>query len=288
MTGIWSYNTSRQTPSLDGCRRKVERAKHHIDNITADARSFLTSCGYRLRRDHQGDPPWLILTVEEVNLPQVPEQFSIVAGEAIYQLRTTLDHLVFELIRLQNHEPTRKNSWPILTQKNIPVFERKTKGVSPSALQLIESLQPYQMGDRYEEHTLWRLRELNDWDKHRFVIRTFLAAYHGIEIEWTDDAGRSQKFSESGSEEIKRGDEFRVGPGRGIRPETEIDIKTSSFIVFEDIAGFNSKPIGTTLDELADEVARIVESFSEFSCSAPGFLDRLKGTVNLRPHRRVP
>ena len=176
MTGIWSYNTSRQTPSLDGCRRKVERAKHHIEIITADARSFLASCGYRFRRDHQGDPPSLILTVEEVNLPQVPEQFSIVAGEAIYQLRTTLDHLVFELIRSQNQVPTRKNSWPILTKKNMLDFEHKTKGVPPSALKLIESLQPYQMGARYKEHTLWCLRELNDWDKHNFVIRTFLAA----------------------------------------------------------------------------------------------------------------
>ncbi len=263
MTGIWSYNTSRQTPSLDGCRKKVERAKHHIEIITADARSFLASCGYRFRRDHQGDPPSLILTVEEVNLPQVPEQFSIVAGEAIYQLRNTLDHLVFELIRSQNQVPTRKNSWPILTKKNMLDFERKTKGVPPSALKLIESLQSYQMGARYKEHTLWCLRELNDWDKHNFVIRTLLAAHHGIEIEWTDDAGRPQKFSVSQSEKIKCGDEFCIGPRMGIRPETEVDIKTSSFIVFEDIAGFHSEPIGTTLDELADELARIVESFSD-------------------------
>ena len=263
MTGIWSFDTRRQPPSLDGCRRKVERAKHHIENITADARSFLASCGYRFRRDHQGDPPSLILTVEQINLPQVPEQFSIVAGEAIYQLRTTLDHLVFELIRSQNQVPTRKNSWPILTKKHMMAFEGKTKGVSPSALKLIESLQPYQMGVRYKDHTLWRLRELNDWDKHNFVIRTFLAAHHGIEIKWTDDAGRLQKLSMSRSENIKRGDEFCIGPRMGIRPETEVDLKTSSFIVFEDIAGFHSEPIGTTLDELADEVARIVESFSD-------------------------
>ena len=266
MTGIWSYNTSRQTPSLGGCRRKVERAKQHIENITADARSFLASCGYRLRRDHQGDPSSLILTVEEVNLPQVPEQFSIVAGEAIYQLRTTLDHLVFELIRSHNHVPTRKNSWPSLTQINMLDFERKTKGVSPAALKLIESLQPYQMGARYKEHTLWRLRELNDWDKHNFVIRTFLAAHHGIEIKWTDDDGRPREFSASRSREIKRGDKFRVGPGIGIRPETEVDVKTKPFLVFEHIADLHSEPIGITLNELADDVAGIVKSFrGEFS-----------------------
>ena len=266
MGGIWSWDTSRQSPSLDGCRRKLERAKHHIKNIIADEKCFLDSCGYRFRRDHQGEPPWLILTVEEVNLPQVPEQFSIVAGEAIYQLRTTLDHLIFELIRSQEHDPTRDNSWPILTQENMPVFERKARGVSPSALKRIKSLQPYQMGSRYEEHTLWRLRELNDWDKHNFVVRTFLAAHHGIEIEWTDDTDRPRMFSESRDQEIKLGDKFCLGPGIGISPETEVDIKTKSFIVFEDIAGLHPEPIGTTLDELADKVAEIVESFSdEFS-----------------------
>ena len=266
MGGTWSWDTSRQSPSLDGCRRKLERAKHHIKNIIADEKCFLASCGYRFRRDHQGDPLWLILTVEEVNLPQVPEQFSIVAGEAIYQLRTTLDHLLFELIRSQEHVPTKDNSWPIMTQENMLVFERKTRGVSASARRLIESLQPYQMGDRYKEHTLWRLRKLNDWDKHNFVVRTFLAAHHGIEVEWTNDAGRPQMFGESRSQEIKRGDEFRVGPGMGIRPETEVDIKTKSFIVFEDIAGLHPEPIGTTLDELAGKVAEIVERFSdEFS-----------------------
>ena len=119
MAGIWSWNESRQAPSLDGCRRKLARANHHIENIAADERSFLDSlsCGYGFRRDFHGYPPSLILTVEKINFPQVPDNLSIVAGEAIYQLRTTLDHLVFELIRAQSNEPTRDNAWPIHTKK---------------------------------------------------------------------------------------------------------------------------------------------------------------------------
>ena len=273
--GIWKWNTSPQAPSLDGCRRKLKRAKHLIENITAEGRSFLASCGYRCRRDHQGDPPSLILTVEEVNFPPAPDRFSILAGEAIYQLRTTLDHLVFELIRTQKNEPNRENSWPILKQENTKVFKDKTKGVSASARKRIESHQPYQMGDHYKEHTLWRLRELHDWDKHNFVVRTFLAVPHGIEIEWTNDAGRSQTCSSYGSEEIQLGDEFYFGPATGIRPETKIDIKTKPFIVFEDIrvskdvtdtVGLPFEPISKTLNELAYEVTRIADSFSgEFS-----------------------
>ena len=120
------------------------------------------------------------------------------------------------------------------------VFKRKTMGVSPSALKLIESHQPYQMGREYRKHTLWRLRELNNWDKHNFVIRTFLATHHGIEIEWTDDLGRPRRFADSRSEKIRRGDECCIGTRMGIRPDTELDINTNTFIVFEDITGLHS------------------------------------------------
>ena len=129
------------------------------------------------------------MTVEEVNFPPVPDYFSILTGEAVYHLRSTLDHLVAELIRANNCKPSRQSMWPVLPTKHESSLKTKIKGVSTTAHKLIESFQPYSLGTRYKEHSLWKLNELSNWDKHNFLIRAFLARPGGIVIEWGQGKG---------------------------------------------------------------------------------------------------
>ena len=96
MSGTLSWNTTRNSPSLDGPLRKIERANEHIKNLSTNVNSFLGSCGYKVRRDFEGNPPSFVVTVEEVTFPPVPDYFSILTGEAVYHLRSSLDHLIIE------------------------------------------------------------------------------------------------------------------------------------------------------------------------------------------------
>ncbi len=266
----WSWSMAREEPSLEAPLRKIERADEHIANLSAKIDAFLSSCGYKVRRDFQGDPPWLKITVEEVNFPPVPYEFSILAGEAVYHLRSALDYLVFELIRANKNEPfrSRKIAWPIFsrTPKDKSVLEGKVEGVSPAALELIESFQPYRLGASYEEHPLWRLKEFNDWDKHNFFIRAFLTQPGGIVVNWIDEAGEAKFISDQTTEGIDAGYEFSVGPGMGIRPEMDIEIKSEPKVIIENITGSHNEAVIPVLLELSGEVRSILQKFrGEFS-----------------------
>ena len=258
----WSWNTTRKEPSLEAPIRKTERAHEHMANLSAKIDAFLASCDYKVRRDFQGDPPSFVVTVEEVHFPPVPYEFSILAGEAVHHLRSSLDYLIFELVRANKSEPSRKNMWPIggLVKEGIP--KAKVAGVSPTALKLIESFQPYRLGTRYKEHPLWRLNKLDNWDKHRFLIRTFLAQPGGIVAEWIDSSGRLVRDSQSTTVEIEPGHKFSWGPARGIRPEMNVKIKSEPKVVFEDITGLENKAVIPVLLELSGEVLSIVQKFS--------------------------
>ena len=232
---MWSYTHTRKAPSLEGPLKKIERANEHIENLSIKVNSFLGLCGYKVRRDFEGDPPSFVVTVEEVNFPPVPNQFSIIAGEVVYHLRSALDHVIFELIRANRREPSGENMWPVLSQERESILKTKIKGVSTTAFKLIESHQPYNLGTSYKEHPIWRLNKLHNWDKHNFLIRTFVARPHGLVFEWIDSKGKLTGVSQYTSRKVEPGEKFSWGPGGGIRPGMDVEIYCKPRIVFEDI-----------------------------------------------------
>ena len=288
---MWSYTHARKAPSLEGPLKKIERANEHIENLSTKVNSFLGLCGYKVRRDFEGDPSSFVVTVEEINFPPVPNQFSIIAGEAVYHLRTSLDHLIFELIRANRCEASGQNMWPVLSRKCESGLRPKTKGVSSTAFKLIESHQPYHLGTSYQEHPLWRLNRLHNWDKHNFLIRTFLAQPRGLVFEWIDNNGRLTGVSQYTSSQVEPGHKFSWGPGGGIRPGMDVEIYCKPRIVFEDVTVWPKYPglplqpafhqlsakeyrdyfdetdaVTPILDQLSQKVLRVIQSFQgEFS-----------------------
>src|SRR5438128_2720160 len=100
---------------LAGIHLKVSRANEHLN----DLRKIVTGCESAtcevvIENDLESDIGWLTL-----RLPQPPRNLSIVAGDCLYNLRSALDHLVWQLV-LSNppHRPTKKNMFPICTSES--------------------------------------------------------------------------------------------------------------------------------------------------------------------------
>jgi hypothetical protein len=106
-------------------------------------------------------------------------------GDCLYNLRSALDHLAYELAIAFTGEPLPKE---IAENSEFPIFgdedpkgvggkgpalfraaARKIAGVDPAAQAVIESLQPYQLGLDFRTHELWRLHELARVDRHRLL-----------------------------------------------------------------------------------------------------------------------
>ncbi len=112
-----------------------------------------------------------------------PIEISILAGEVLYQLRSALDHLFFELVE-RHHSPLTSRQirecafplrcdWPVgygpVAKHNL--LRSWQGGIPDDAFALIEGVQPYHK--RHDGHRLLAiLARLSNIDKHRRLNAT--------------------------------------------------------------------------------------------------------------------
>lgn len=160
------------TGGLDSAAAKVIRAKKHLDEINriiVDVTSRADA--YEIIKDANGK--------ETINfLIEPPLDVAILAGEIIYQLRSAIDHLAFELVKsnprgivlpLRWEERALFPLWitpPKHTTYNC--FNSVLPGITKPAFAFIESLQPYHSGPGHH-NVMAIIAKLSNIDKHRHL-----------------------------------------------------------------------------------------------------------------------
>jgi hypothetical protein len=148
---------------------KLRWAKTHLHFLNREVETFSNSNPYTLTREDDLENQRHVL---RFNLLNVPDPICLIAGDAIYNMRASLDHLVWSLARLSGI-PKRTAfpivDGPVLTKSRLESFNRSLDGVSQEAICEIAALQPYHRGAAYKSHPLWRLDEICNLDKHRRI-----------------------------------------------------------------------------------------------------------------------
>ncbi|HEV2298221.1 MAG TPA: hypothetical protein VGR72_06865 [Candidatus Acidoferrales bacterium] len=177
---------------------KTARAKVHLENLREQVSAFCNDPCEFFREDNLEKQLHLI----RLKVKDIPDTIPLIAGDLFYCLRASLDQLVWCLAKI-NATPgyPEGTQFPIFDQRDIPRFDRQTRGVPADALRIIESLQPYNTPDAgaIQSHLLWRLNKLCNIDKH---IRI---PVHGVTgtltwdtfIPWGKEV-RPTEFGESG------------------------------------------------------------------------------------------
>ena len=87
-------------PSVDERLRhvtlKMKRAKEHITALEQELRTFLKSDPYKVGSKH--DPKTHKLVYYLMSVESVPDRLSLIAGDAIQNLMSTLDYLAFQVV----------------------------------------------------------------------------------------------------------------------------------------------------------------------------------------------
>ena len=156
---------------IDLIRLKIERAKEHIRNLETEVRAFLTTKPYRVGTKHKPETGQLVYYL--VDVKPVPLRIAVMAGDALQNLRSALDHLAWQLVLANGRNPMSRTAFPIYDDlaKYKSESLRQVQGMSNAAIKAIDAVKPYKGGN----DTLWRLHRLNNVDKHRFVITAGLA-----------------------------------------------------------------------------------------------------------------
>ena len=169
---------------LEGCWSKIERAKENIDNLNREVTAFLgrDPKPYKVVGQHQNDGREYAFVA--FGDPSVPARFSVLAGEIVHHLRSSLDHLLHALIIENGGTPANNNQFPICATAE--KFEQACnsgliKGVSRTAKKLIRSVQPYTTPTP-DDTILAVLHEYDILDKHWLLVVTTTVAQLGQKI----------------------------------------------------------------------------------------------------------
>lgn len=152
--------------------RKLIRAEQHIRALKKSVARYSRSQPHKVIPKAKGKKK-----VHVAKRP--PVEISILAGEAVYQMRSALDHLVFQIIKKNSatlHTGWQKNCsfpiWLARPTRTPPVpksaFSRQLPGISDAAFACIEGMQPYN-GTNAVRTCLRFLGHLSDIDKHRYL-----------------------------------------------------------------------------------------------------------------------
>lgn len=204
-------------PNLNGAYARAKRANQHVGNLKLREKAFIGK-----HKDH------LVFNIDPgtgtINFRwsgsevPIPALFSVLVGEAIYNLRAALDYLTYELAVLDSGAVQNGTQFPICDGKDDFDRRRTTwlKGISGAHVTQIERLQPYPTPN-------WTaiLRDISNPDKHRQLAIT-QGLMHGEfqifvgtqaearELDWTDNSIPTTELALGGRIELKSGEEAYV------------------------------------------------------------------------------
>jgi hypothetical protein len=173
--------------AFDGVDAKLRRAHDHLLTL------FDLQDRYRMtepfsvaviREDEDGRTVGRLKAVRNLGVPDPDVSIVLLAGELIYQLRSSLDHAVVQLVIANGHEARLDKLRPqfpiyLSSEKFATGAPAMLDGVSNHASEAIELLQPFVIASPDpSSDVLWTLHQLNNQDKHRLIPVTV----HGIGV----------------------------------------------------------------------------------------------------------
>jgi hypothetical protein len=164
--------------SLESVTRKLDRADYHIKDIDSRISTF-SAHPYDVIPYENGDTEETELRL--ANVKGMPTEWPAIIGDAINNLRSALDHLMWNLVLLNGNSPGRNTQFPIVTSGNGYDGEscRMTGGASSKHIAEIKGLQPYHRTGAEKTHPLFWLNQLSNFDKHRVLLLSEIAVTSG-------------------------------------------------------------------------------------------------------------
>lgn len=168
---------------------RIDRAKRHLKDFDDQARPLAATCRDGLTREIDQQSSEYIFRLSKV--PAVPPVLSAILGDAIHNLRVSLDYLAWQLVIATVEKPPNENtSFPILTTP--PTADRwgRTRpnispGVSKEVRALLDEIQPYKR-DKPASHDLAVLHALDINDKHHELLVTIIGVKDSMVGWWGD------------------------------------------------------------------------------------------------------
>jgi hypothetical protein len=257
---------------LESANLKIVRAQEHLDALESSIKRYI-STNPGIAADANGNPT---LHLRE----QPPDCIAVITGEVVYQLRSVLDHLAFDLVKRNFANVQLPVKWeenclfPLKLQlpNNVsappvpyghPGFKRNLPGISEAAFAFIESVQPYYR--RGTANALRLLAQLCNVDKHRHFNVTVPKTAQFDTVVLSD--GRKHSYFRSG---LKHGTALdKLARGDDIEDDiVDSETRLTSYVTFDEPTvgdGAATLEVQNVLEVILQQVKSVVvPKFAEF------------------------
>src|SRR5258708_7640183 len=125
---------------------KYNWAEKHVKNFEVACEEFRKANSDPVVREEDGQTGEVIFRVSHV--PVLPDDLSLLMGDAMQNLRSTLDYLACELVAVAGNLPNTQTAFPVFdtADEYWERMARKVKGMRQTAIEAINRRQPYQGG----------------------------------------------------------------------------------------------------------------------------------------------
>ena len=174
-------------PDLASVLIRIERSKMHLADFEARAKPLLAECRDAVISDYDEQRSEYVVRIGRI--PPIPPLLSVIIGEAIHNLRVSLDYLMWQIVIACGETPNENTAFPILTTSPAPnrygqVHVNVNPSVPKDIQRTLDEIQPYKLVHP-RNHQLAVLHNLNIVDKHREMLFTIIEAN---KIGWFGDA----------------------------------------------------------------------------------------------------
>tara|TARA_R110002110_G_C13459853_1_gene718110 strand:- start:856 stop:2028 length:1173 start_codon:yes stop_codon:yes gene_type:complete len=240
---------------FDSASAKIRRAKKHIADYDEAESAFWGRNPYIVVKEFDAEKAKYnrVVRIRE----HIPNDFALIIGDAVHNLRAALDLLATDLVRA-NGGSTKSVYFPFSNNGEDfdAMLERRNMGrAAPDVVDMLRALKPYHGGDEL----LRGLHDLDIADKHLLLIpvagfasqpNMAIDFVRGVYIRRTD--GHANKSVEDGTV-----------LDSGIPANLEIDDDNRIFqITFANGQPFANDHVGETLKKIANLVDGITETFA--------------------------
>lgn len=153
--------------NFEGPKLKLNRAKKHIEQLDKLIGHYVAGEPYVLTQKIDPETGLRVFGFEE-KIP-VPTGITLLFGDAMHNLRTVLDMLVFE-VTVANGGNRSYTGFPFHEERRgVETALRKGEmrfAPAPIKTFIIEGVKPYKAGD----YGLWAMNKLDNIDKHRLLL----------------------------------------------------------------------------------------------------------------------
>lgn len=257
---------------LIGVWAKIKRADQHISDYEMAKKVFINKDLYTFIQEE--DPKTLYNFVVVDSIKPIPDDIVCIIGDTIHNLRSSLDLLACQLMKLSHPKHTCKDiGFPISDSASAfksTLQSRKIQSFDASVVQMFTQLETYKGGAR---SSIWELHRLDIQDKHRLLLIAG-AAIGGVTVKVVVNPDDPTKRRETTLESSLKPGEFRIFkqghkfirvdpkllvPNQG--DVAKMDFKFTGDIVFNEPGIVECKSVLDTLIGYSDIVKDTVNQF---------------------------